>query len=191
MRNLPHQPFRKSPLLWGAPPTGDDAEDIASSVIAPPPIPAGGGSGNGGIVSLSGMVSAFTFAYNNLAGSINTAFPLAIRVAAFGFTTAVGLISVVLSSSIKNATTDGVCGLFIAKDIGATLNLSQQTDVYVDHIVTAGLSHSMRSGTVFADDVALKLGSNEKVALYASSAGTGFAGSLLTGIVTVRYFSLT
>jgi hypothetical protein len=107
------------------------------------------------------------------------------------FVTAIGLVAVELSTSIINASSDGVIGIFVCKDQGNIIDVSQATQLLVSHLVEQGLSHSMRSGTTFADDVAPKFGTAEKIAVYACAAGTNSGNDVFTALVTIRYFQLT
>lgn len=187
--NLPFpKTFKKRPLVWGAPPTSDDAGD--GSVITPPPL----GQqylGEGAKLGPEGSISSAAFTYNNLLGTLSSVFPVATLVLSQAFTLPVGIVGITLSTSLKNATTDGVIAVVVARANGATIDFSKNTDLYVEHLVTAGLTHSMRSGSVYADDVALKIASGEKVGLYVSSAGTGSGSNLISAIVNIRYFALT
>lgn len=189
MRNLPHQAYDRRPLVWAAPPAVSKSAPGGDSVIAPPE--------NARREDVSGLsrdirvaLSSQTFSFNYTNGAINTAFPSATRVAFFTFAVPVGVASVVLSTSIVNATTDGVMGVYVARNVGPVLDLSETSDIYVDHLVNQGLSHSMRSGMAFSDDVAPKFGSGEGLGIYISSAGTGFANNRAVSIATVRYFNL-
>lgn len=181
-------PFPQRPLVWASPPSR--GVGTPSSVIAPP----GGALPEAGVATVTtigqAMTSAsFAFSYNN--GSITAAFPSATRVARLPFITPVGIISVALSTSLVNASSNGVLSVFVAKDVGATLSASQNGNIYVDHLVEAGLSHSMRSGMAFSDDIAPRFGSNEAMAVYISSAGTGSSANRASGVITIRYFNET
>jgi len=68
------------------------------------------------------------------------------------------------------------------------MNVLAGVDALVEHVCEQGLGHSFRSGVGFADDIAPKFGSNEQIAIYVVSSGTGAAGSASTSIVTLRYF---
>jgi hypothetical protein len=136
------------------------------------------------------MTSAsFSFSYNN--GSVTDAFPSAHRISSLPFQTPVGIISVELATSLLNASSNGVLAVFVAKDVGATISASQNGNIYVSHLVEAGLSHSMRSGMAFSDDISPRFGSGEALAVYLSAAGTGSAANRASGIITVRYFNQT
>lgn len=169
---LPHRAYDRFPLVYAAPPVAEVLQPVEPM------------EGYIGISTVS-----FGFNYND--GSINTAFPSAVRVATQSFGNVVGISSVTLSTSIVNATTDGVVGVFVMRDNTPIANVLSSTDIYVEHFVNAGLGHSMRSGTAYADDTAPKFNTGEKLALYISSAGTGFAGNLIVAMVTIRYFSLS
>lgn len=181
---LPHRPFPQTPLVWGAPPgVGDEPSIIAPAPLTPPT--------PGAISSLSAALTAATFGINYLGGAITTAFPNAVRVATLTFSSPVGIVSVALSSSMSNVTADGICGVFICKDVGAIVNMTMSTIEFASHLVVANAAHSQRSGVTFADDVAPKFGSNERMAMYVSSAGTGAASNFIVALATVRYFALT
>jgi hypothetical protein len=68
------------------------------------------------------------------------------------------------------------------------MNVLAGVDALVEHVCEQGLGHSFRSGVGFADDIAPQFGSNEQIAIYVVSSGTGAAGSVSTSIVTLRYF---
>jgi hypothetical protein len=185
-QNLPHQPYPRLPLLWGAEPGAEDVD----SIIAPLPAPATPAVAGGRMGDRSAAIAPVTFAFVTT-GVINTAFPAAVRVANQGFVTPVGIVSVDLATGILNISTDGIVGVFVARDTGPTLNVAQSTDVYAAHLCPALSSASFRSGQTFADDVAPKIGSGVKMALYVSSAGTNSGGNLISAVVTIRYFSIT
>lgn len=190
MHNIPQRPpFPKRPLIWGAPPTGNDPEDVASSVIAPPAAAGNGVPAVAGLGTLSAALAPVTVAVNYTTGTINTAFPNGVRVATQSFVTPIGLVSVDLSTTGVN-TSDAVMAIIIAKDIGANIDIQNSTVVYSVHLIAAGATMSQRTGLSFADEVAPRIGSGEKVAIYISSSGTGFATNVATAVLTLRYFSL-
>lgn len=183
-----NSPFPQRPLIWASPPPAGAGR--GNSAIAPPGSALPEAPTVGGVDILQAITSvSFGFSYND--GSVTAAFPTATKIAFTKFVTPVGIISVTLSTSLKNATTDGVLGVFVAKDVGSTISLTQNGNAYVEHLVEAGLGHSMRSGMAFSDDIAPRFGSNEQMAIYLCSAGTGAAANRASGVVTVRYFQAT
>ena len=131
-------------------------------------------------------ISSVTFGVR-LAGTVNKAFPLAIRVATQGFRMNINVVGVSLSSSLLNTSADAVIGLFVSKDTGPVINLSSSSDLYVAHQCESGLGHSFVSGIGFADDISPRISSNERLAIYACSSGSGIATNRLSGIVTIRF----
>lgn len=178
--------------MWGAPPPGGPGVPNGDSVIPPIPVAPGDTSALGG-TGLNQALTPVTFEFNYLAAAtLNKVFPLFTRMATQSFSLPVALCNIDLSTSMANLNATAICSIIVAKDQGPTLNVNGNTTVYVCHIVTAGSSHSMRSGVSFADDVAPRLGSSEQVALYASSVPQGGGGSdnYLTAVCTIRYFQV-
>lgn len=185
IRNLPHRAYDRRPLIWGSPPAANAA---GGSIIAPP-ASAREESADGKVRDINIALSSLTFSAI-YAGAAAGTFPSFTRIASMQFAVPVGVASVVLSTSLVNATADGILAVVVAKNVGTTLDVANSSDVYVDHLVEQGLSHSMRSGMVFSDDVAPKFGSNEGFGIYVASAGTGFANNRAVAMATIRYFNL-
>lgn len=180
----PPSPFPKRPLVWGSPPPAGAGR--GNSVIAPPgsALP-GAASGTG---DLNQAITSISFAFNYNDNSINVPFPGGSLFVSQPFITAVGIISITLSTSMVNGGT-GVLAAYVAKNIGSKISASQNSNIYVEHVVNAGLGHSMRSGMAFSDDVAPRFGSGEQLAVYIADNASG--GNLVAGVVTVRYFQDT
>lgn len=181
MKGLSRPPFPQRPLVWGSPPKKERAVPGTPGSLA----------GDGSMSDLWQAITSTSIAFSYSSGSITTAFPSAIRVASFPFSVPVGVISVTLSSSLKNASSDGILAVFVAKDVGSLLSSTQSSYIFVEHLVEAGLAHSMRSGMAFADDIAPRFGSNESMAVYIASAGAGSSANRASGIVTIRSFQET
>lgn len=180
--NLPYPTFPRNGLVWGTDPgAAAGAPAPATSDATPSATPAPMVRPVRSIVSIS-----FGGRVSGLAGT----YPIANRVATQNFTTAIGLLTASLSSSMVNATTDTPMIAIIARDVGANLNVLNGSDIMVAHVVEEGLAHSMRSGVGFADDIAPKFGSGQNIALYLVSSGTGAASNFATAIAVLRYFSL-
>jgi hypothetical protein len=171
-RNLEHQAHPQNQLNWGTEPTGYKR-----------PIPPGAGP-----LPLANSIIPITFGAR-VSGASGT-YPNANRVAVQSFTTAIGLLSASLSTSIINVTSDSPYVIVVSRDVGANLNVNNSTDMLVEHVCEQTLGHSFRSGVGFADDIAPKYGSGEKIGIYVCSSGTGVAGNVATMIVTLRYFPL-
>lgn len=180
--NLAHQPWPRFGLNWGTEPSpaGLDLGDPAS--------PSSSAAQPGLMPVLSITNIAFGVRYNT--GTINTAYPIAVRVASQGFVVPIGLLSASLSSSMVNATSDSTLAVLIARDVGPQISLSGSSDILVIHFCEQGLSHSMRSGVGFADDLAPKYGSGQNIALYICAYGTGYANNLVSVEAILRYFPL-
>jgi len=163
-RNLIHQPFPQRGLRWGTEPTSQQS----------------------GSPGQANAIIPVTFGAR-VVGAAGT-YPIANRVATQSFTMAIGLLSASLSTSIVNATSDTPYAIIVARDVGPNMNILAGVDALVEHVCEQGLGHSFRSGVGFADDIAPKFGSNEQIAIYVVSSGTGAAGSASTSIVTLRYF---
>lgn len=153
--------------------------------------PGGGALPEGAIAggpAMNQAVTSVSFAFNYNDNSINQPFPSAFLVASLPFITPVGIISIVLSTSILNGG-NSVLAVFVAKNVGNILSVTQNGNVYVEHVVNTTLGHSMRTGMAFSDDVSPRFGSGEKLSVYVSDNQSG--GNLVAGVVTVRYFSAT
>lgn len=182
-------PFPQRPLVWASPPPR--GAGVPSSVIAPPGGPLSEEINASQTTAIRQAMTSASFAFSYNTGTITAAFPSATRVSRLPFITPIGLISVELATSLLNASSDGILAVFIAKDVGTSLSASQNGDIYVSHLVEAGLSHSMRSGMAFSDDISPRFGSGEALAVYLSAAGTGSAADRASGVITVRYFNET
>lgn len=180
--NLPFRTFPGRPLTWGTEPT------------PPPAAPSTAAPANGSNLTIPAAVlpvrSVVSVSFGaRVTGAAGT-YPIANRIATQGFTTAIGLLTASLSTSVVNATTDTPMLIVIARDVGANLNVLAGNDILVTHAVEQGLSHSMRSGVGFADDIAPKYGSGQNIGIYLVSSGTGVAGNAATAVAVLRYYSL-
>lgn len=168
-----------------APPPGAPAAfQRAPLVYASPPRPLTGDN------TLSQVLSNISFAFSGTGAVAGSGFPVAVLVASQVFDFQVAIISVSLASSIVNATSDAVAAAFVAKNNAATMNAQGATDLYIEHIVNAGLGHSFRSGTVFDDTIAPIYAAGQSIGLFLSSSGTGVASNKIAGTVTIRYMAL-
>lgn len=184
MRNLPTAgPFPRRPLVWGSPPTPEDA---GGSAIAPPAAAPVGGA-NGRTTSLAAITWSYLYNDGSLSGD---AFPSAVRVATQGFGVEVGLVSIEMAITGLNASSDGILGAFIAKNIGSSISVMSNTNVLLSYVIVAGLSDASRPAVVLSNDVAPKLSSKQELALYVCAAGTGAANDILAVTITTRYFSV-
>jgi len=181
LANIPFSTFPQNGLVWGTEPSpaGLDLGDPASpgSSVLQPDTPY--------ILS----IVPIEFSIRDV-GTVNSAYPAGTRVATQGFVVPIGLLSATLSTSMVNATTDSTMAVIVARDVGATISLAGSSDILLVHFCEQGLSHSMRSGVGFADDIAPKYGSNDKIAIYVVSSGTGFANNRTSASVILRYFPL-
>ena len=174
-------PFSPQPLRWAVPP-GTAPGDLPGAVPSPTPSnPVGSPLSSLPVASLSTV----SFAVRG-SGVVGTAFPALTRVGVLTFRQVVVIMGVSLTSSIVNASVSDACCLIVHKDNGLLLSVSNITDVFAEHIVEQGLSHSIRTGTSFTDNIAPSFSSNESMALYAVMPA---AGCVYSALVTIRYLT--
>lgn len=167
-------PFINQPLRWASPP------GVGEAGAVPGPLP----TGQGGFPA--GSLSSFTLGSRGT-GILGTAWPVLVRVATQKFQQPVAILGVSLAASIVNASATETAVIGIHKDVGASLSMAAGTELYAEYTVEQALSHSIRTGTSFTDNLAPYFGSNEAMAIYVLMRAAGCA---YTAIMTVRYVVL-
>lgn len=167
--------FSRQPLRYAIPPRVGQA----GAILAPPP--------NSIAETEPSKASLGSVSFGNrVTGVQGTAFPILIRLATISFAQPVYILAVSLASSIVNASTTNVAMMVVHKDVGANFNIAQGYDYMAEHIVEQGLSHSIRTGISYNENIAPYFGTSDKMALYGLSLNAACA---MTAIVTVRYLS--
>ncbi len=176
MANIPNgiptrSPFSPQPLRYAIPPQRGLA----------PGSPDAPGDGH----AVVGLLGA-TFGVR-VTGIVGSAFPVLTRVGSIGFLQPIVLLNVSLASSITNTSATNVAVLAVHKDLGTQINLTSGDSYLSEHIVEQSLSHSIRTGTSYSDNIAPTYGTNERIALYAVMPDAGCA---FTAIVNIRYLTI-
>lgn len=128
-------------------------------------------------------LSSISFAFRGT-GVIGTGLTGLALQASIGFAQPVIIIGVTLACSIVNADTAEAAAVVVHKDVGPIISLVSGFDFFSEHIVEQGLSHSIRTGVSFSENIAPAFGTSDRMAIYAFMAD---AANAFTAMVSIRY----
>jgi len=132
-----------------------------------------------------------TFSVNAIGTSINTAFPLAKRMATYQFSANAAIIGISLTSATTNITA-GLAGVFILTDAAQTqIAIQDDVNCIISHVsfqnALAGspVSANRTNGVVFGDNTAMKINAGSSIGIYMCAGND--AGNLLAATVSMTW----
>lgn len=132
-----------------------------------------------------------TFSVSSTGDVINTAFPLAKRMALYRFTANAAIIGISLTSSTTNILTS-LAGIFVLTDAAQEqVAIRDDVNCIISHLsfqnALAGspVSANRTNGVVFGDNTAMKINNGSAVGIYMSAGND--AGNLLAATVSLTW----